>query len=294
LPAGTEEAADWFDYYLEPKELEVQLGHLAHNIVETFRRRRDKGAVLDALKSWMNLDAAGVADLAWTQTLLWREMFGAHRHFLQILAAPPPGSDRRRTGAAWRALHQKLYNLWTRLSNLQSEAINSSMSKFDRAYDLVMESLRLESRYRDSTMSDNVRLVVRMLRDHDWMRSDEPLGRVVDRIMTEPSQVKTIVLDADDAALPPLKIELAGGETDFELSVVDVSDPASRETFQNDMLETVFSNMIDYIQRRSMERLSSASAVETLPAPTGANAQGAGSVTPLPPAASGGSALPAV
>jgi restriction endonuclease Mrr len=162
------------------------------------------------------------------------------------------------------------------------------MNQFDTVFEKCLYSLN-EKEYIDSTFVDNVRLLVKTLIDSDLLPKEKSLDVVVNQVMTQPKNVKEIVLDTKEQSLPSLKLQVkqsSSDSEDFSVTVIDVQDPTKQKEFTNSMLETVFEDVLQYIKTLSLQGLSPEAAVDTLPPSEGANAQ--------PGAEGGESALPGV
>ena len=158
------------------------------------------------------------------------------------------------------------------------------MSKFDLIFENTIRSLR-EQHYVNSTFVDNIRLLVKMLQESDYLPDDKSLDVTIDELMRQTDNVKEIVLDTKEKSLPPIKLQIKQDFSDsenFSVKVINLEKPAEQKEFANSMLETIFNDVIDYIKTISLEKLQPEAAVDTLPSAEGANAQPGGGESALP------------
>lgn len=157
------------------------------------------------------------------------------------------------------------------------------MSKFDRAYQQILEFLQ-ERHYINSVFEDNVRLLVKALDDQDYLDSSKDIDKTVESVMSQPQNVKTLTLDTQEQSLPPIKLLLSqdSDSESFAVTVVNVTDPSKQKQFKNSMLETIFDDVLEYIKTASLARLAPEAAVDALPAATGGNAQPGAGPSELP------------
>lgn len=156
-------------------------------------------------------------------------------------------------------------------------------TKFDSLFEKY--SLMLSEReYIDSTFEDNVRLLVKILRDNDYVSSEKDLDEVVDDIMSQERNVKELILDTNEEALPPIKLHLRqeSDSESFAVTVIDVNNPEKQKEFKNTMLETIFDEVVDYVKQTALRGLQSSNAVKELPREEGPMAQPGGGESELP------------
>jgi len=174
------------------------------------------------------------------------------------------------------------------------------MSKFDQVYESFVISLREDeqdslsgSKYVGSSFVDNLTLLIKTLVDNDYLKGDAE--SIVAHTIHQPGNVKELNLDLQDGAIPPIKIQVAGGpkkdnaaseDDDFSVTVIPVEHPENQKKFENTMLETIFSDVLNFVKTQALQGLKPEAGVETLPAEQGANAQ--------PGDQGGASALPGV
>jgi hypothetical protein len=168
--------------------------------------------------------------------------------------------------------------------------INNKMSKFDLIFEKAFSSLR-ERHYIDSAFVDNVRLLVKVLKDSDYLPADKNSDVIVDEVMRQRENVKEIVLDTKEQSMPPVKLQVKQGASNtstpedsenFSVTVIDLKDPSKQKEFTNSMLETVFADTLAYIKTITLQGLSPDASVDKLPSAEGANAQPEGGESALP------------
>lgn len=162
------------------------------------------------------------------------------------------------------------------------------MSKFDFVYSELQSLLKEEKNYITSTFVDNVRLLVKMLKDNDYLPANQTTEETVNHIVNQQDNVKELILDTQEGALPPIKLLLkqpnATSES-FSVSVIDVSKPDQQEEFDtvNTMLETVFEDVLNHIKTIKLKSLGADNAIETMPKEETALAQPEAQQSALPP-----------
>jgi len=184
--------------------------------------------------------------------------------------------------------------------------INKDMSncnkKFDVIYENILWSLREDigdsnhESYIGSDFKDNIALLVKLLRDNDYVKGD--VESITAQLVHQHNPIKELNLDLKDGAIPPIKLKIKGGEKpaesqedeDFSVTVIPLDKPQDQKEFTNTMLETIFADVVAFIKTQALKSIAPEAGVETLPPSTGANAQPAGETTP----AEGESALPGV
>jgi len=157
------------------------------------------------------------------------------------------------------------------------------MSKFDLVYEKALSILH-EREYIDSEFVDNVRLLVKALRDNDYLDQSKRDEDIVRGVMNQQDHVKELRLDTVDKSLPAIKLKLKqdSDSESFSVTVIDLQDPSKQKEFANSMLETVFDDVIMYIKTVSLEGAKPDAAVDQLPPAEGGNAQPGGGETALP------------
>lgn len=118
--ASNETDEEMFDYYTEPKELEAQLGQLAHDIVQVFQRKKNKQEIIRALEEVLKLPREKFKDVYWishsTSSKYTWDMFAYHVRMLKIISAVPESQAtslryKQISDKSWRQFKQKLFNL---------------------------------------------------------------------------------------------------------------------------------------------------------------------------------------
>lgn len=168
------------------------------------------------------------------------------------------------------------------------------MNQFDTIFEKAFLSLK-EKDYVDSTFVDNVRLLIKTLIDNDLLPKNKSVDLISSETMRQPKNVKEIVLNTQDQALPPLKVQVkqASPESEtFSVTVIDVRNPSNQKEFTNSMLETVFEDVLQYIKTITLQGLKPEAAVDTLPTSQGANSQPGAEQTALPGAQTSGGNQP--
>ena len=159
------------------------------------------------------------------------------------------------------------------------------MKKFDLVFEKALARLD-EREYIDSTFEDNIRLLVKALKDNDYVSSAKDVEAVVKDTLKQPDNVKEIVLDTQEQSLPPMKLQ-AKQDSDsesFSVTVINVEDPSKQKEFTNSMLETIFDDVLTYIKTSSLEGLKPEAAIDNLPPTEGAEAQPGAEQSALPKA----------
>ena len=157
------------------------------------------------------------------------------------------------------------------------------MSKFDLVFEKAL-SMFSEREYIDSTFVDNVRLLVKTLKDNDYINPRKDVEAVVKHIMNQPNNVKEISLDTQENAMPPIKLQMSQerDSESFHVNVIPLKDPTKQKEFENSMMETVFADVIDFIKTTTLQGIRPEAAVDTLPPSEGANAQPGAGKSALP------------
>lgn len=157
------------------------------------------------------------------------------------------------------------------------------MSKFDLIFEKALASLN-EREYVDSEFIDNVRLLIKVLKDNDYLDQSRREEEIVREVMRQQNHVKELRLDTQDKSLPAMKLKLKqeSDSESFSVTVIDLQDPTKQKEFANSMLETIFDDVIMYIKTTSLEGAKPEAAVDELPPSEGGNAQPGGGESALP------------
>ena len=158
------------------------------------------------------------------------------------------------------------------------------MSKFDLIFENAMFSLREREEYINSTFVDNVRLLVKALKDNDYVNPSKDVEMVVKNVMNQPNNVKEVVLDTQEKSIPPMKLHLKqeSDSESFSVTVIDLKDPSKQKEFSNSMLETIFDDVLTYIKTVTLQGLAPEAAVDQLPPAEGGEAQPGAGESELP------------
>lgn len=156
-------------------------------------------------------------------------------------------------------------------------------TRFDNLFEKYSMMLS-EREYIDSTFEDNIRLLVKILRDNDYVSSERDLSDIIEDIMSQEKNVKVLTLDTNEEALPPIRLHLRqeSDSESFSVTVINVNDPEKQKEFKNTMLETIFDEVVDYVKQTALQGLRSSNAVEQLPQEEGPMAQPGGGESELP------------
>ena len=171
--------------------------------------------------------------------------------------------------------------------------LNNNMSKFDLVYEKLLCKIN-EKEYTDSTFVDNVRLLVKLLKDNDYVDMKKDVDTIVKETMAQPNNVKELRLDTQEDSIPAMKLKLKqeSDSESFSVTIIDLAKPAEQKTFANSMLESIFDDVITYIKTVALEGAKPEAAVEELPDSEGANAQPGAQASALPGAAPEAAAAP--
>jgi len=220
-------------------------------------------------------------------------IFANHFNLLKSISAPPESQAnslryKQISDKCWRQFKQKLFNLVQTFKEQISEQftadrLNNGMSKFDLVFEKVLAKLN-EREYINSTFGDNVRLLVKALKDNDYINPSKDIEHVVKHIMDQPNNVKELNLDTQEQSLPPMKLKLKqeSDSESFAVTVINLKDPAKQKDFSNSMLETIFDEVLSYIKTAALEGIQPEAAVDTLPPAEGGNAQPGAEGSALP------------
>lgn len=157
------------------------------------------------------------------------------------------------------------------------------MSKFDLIYEKTLLTLR-ENKYITSGFADNVRLLVKALKDNDYINPEKDIEHVVRHVMEQPTNVKELNLDTQENSLPAMKLKLKqeSNSESFSVTVINLDDPAKQKEFANSMLETIFDDVVTYIKTAALEGAQPEAAVDELPPTEGGGAQPGAEGSALP------------
>lgn len=157
------------------------------------------------------------------------------------------------------------------------------MSKFDLIFEKALAALH-EREYIDSEFSDNVRLLIKVLKDNDYLDQSRREEDIIKEVMNQTDHVKELRLDTQDKSLPAIKLKMKqdSDSESFSVTVIDLQDPSKQKEFANSMLETIFDDVIMYIKTATLEGAKPEAAIEELPPTEGAAAQPGSAGTALP------------
>lgn len=143
------------------------------------------------------------------------------------------------------------------------------MSKFDLVFEKALFKLN-EKEYFASTFEDNLRLLIKTLQSKDFLNKNVNIEQYIQQLRKQPNNVKEILLDTQERSLPAMKLH-ASQEADsesFSVTVINLEKPDEQKTFKNSMLETIFDDVVNYIQSVALKGLSPDNAVQELPPET--------------------------
>lgn len=157
------------------------------------------------------------------------------------------------------------------------------MSKFDLMFEQALAYIE-EREYIDSSFSDNVRLLVKTLKDNDYISPKKDVDHAVRHIMSQPNHVKELQLDTQEQSLPAMKLKIKqeSDSESFSVTVIDLADPTKQKEFANSMLETIFDDVITYIKTTALQGAKPEAAVDELPPTEGGGAQPGAGESALP------------
>lgn len=158
------------------------------------------------------------------------------------------------------------------------------MSKFDLVYE-KLDALINEKEYIDTTFEDNLRSLIKVLKDNDYLSSEREDNSILKHIEQQPNNVKEILLDTKEQSLPAIKLKVkqdSDSET-FSVTVINLEDPENQKEFTNSMLETIFDDVTQYIKTIALDGIKPEAAVEEMPKEENpANQQPGGGESALP------------
>lgn len=158
------------------------------------------------------------------------------------------------------------------------------MSKFDLVYEKLTCTIN-EQEYIDATFEDNIRSLVKVLRDNDYISNEQDIEDIVQRVLSQPKNVKELLLDTREKSLPAMKIHLKqeSDSESFSVTVINLEKPQEQKEFTNTMLETIFDDVVEYVKRTALGEIKPEAAVEELPKEENpANQQPGGGESALP------------
>lgn len=156
-----------------------------------------------------------------------------------------------------------------------------------KKFDLIFEKLSAminENQYIASTFEDNVRALLKVLQDNDYLSSDKNLEQILNGVVQQPKSVKEIVLDTKEQSLPAMKLHVKqdSDSESFSVTVINLEKPEEQKEFSNSMLETIFDDVVEYIKTTSLQGLAPEAAIDQLPPSEGAQAQPGAEQSALP------------
>jgi hypothetical protein len=158
------------------------------------------------------------------------------------------------------------------------------MSKFDLIYERTIRALREEREYVNSDFADNIRLLVKALKDNDFINPDRNVEAVVQKVLSQPHNVKELPLDTQENSMPPVKVKITpeSESEGFSVQVIDLNNPEKPKTFSDSMMETIFKDVISAIKAIVLQGIQPEAAVDELPPAEGGNAQPGAEGSALP------------
>lgn len=166
------------------------------------------------------------------------------------------------------------------------------MKKFDLVYEKVVALLE-EREYVESTFSDNLRQLVKILIANDYLNKEKDSEEFVKEMMNQQDNIKELNLDTEEQSLPAVKLQIKQEEPDsesFSVTVVDLENPDQQKTFSNTVLESIFDDVVSYIKQITLQGAKPEEAVEELPQTEGPAGQPGAGESALPGA--GGETAP--
>jgi hypothetical protein len=156
------------------------------------------------------------------------------------------------------------------------------MKKFDIVYEKLLKRIN-EKAYVDSTFFDNIKLLIRVLQENDYVSSDKIADEYATEILNQTDNVKKILLDTKEQSIPPIKLHVTqdSDSESFSVTVINVQKPDEQKEFKNTMLETIFDDVVSYVKEQIVQGLQ-APPVEEMPQEEGPNAQPGGGESALP------------
>lgn len=157
------------------------------------------------------------------------------------------------------------------------------MSKFDLVYEKALCKI-FEREYIDSTFQDNLRLLIKSLKDNDFLDEHKDVDIYLAELSKQPGNVKELVLNPKEQSLPATKLRAAqeNNSESFSVTVINLEKPDEQKEFANSMLETIFDDVVSYIKSIALQGISPEAAVDKLPPAEGGEAQPEGGESQLP------------
>lgn len=157
------------------------------------------------------------------------------------------------------------------------------MKRFDLIYEKAISKL-LEKEYVASTFVDNLRALVKILSDNDFLSKDKTSDSFIKSILAQPNNVKEITLNTQEQSLPAMKVRIKQDTAteSFSVTVINLEKPDQQKEFSNSMLETIFEDVVNYIKTASLQNIAPEAAVDELPPTEGAQAQPGAEQSALP------------
>jgi hypothetical protein len=157
------------------------------------------------------------------------------------------------------------------------------MKQFDLIFEKAMCALH-EREYVAATFEDNLRSLLKVLKDNDFLSQQSDVETEVKELLAQPKNVKEIVLDTQEKSLPAMKLHAKqdNDSESFSVTVINLEKPEEQKEFSNSMLETIFDDVVEYIKTAALQGLAPEAAVDNLPPAEGAQAQPGAEQSQLP------------
>lgn len=157
------------------------------------------------------------------------------------------------------------------------------MKKFDLVFEKAMCKLN-EREYIDSTFEDNLRSLVKILKDNDYVSKTKDVETIVKEVASQPNNVKELTLDTQEQSLPAMKLKVKqeSDSESFSVTAINLEKPEEQKEFTNSMLETIFDDVVEYIKTSAIKGLAPEAAVDQMPPAEGAEAQPGAEQSALP------------
>lgn len=157
------------------------------------------------------------------------------------------------------------------------------MKKFDLVFEKSLRYIT-EQEYVDSTFQDNVLALVKTLKDSDYLPANKDTEAQTKEILSQPNNVKEILLSTQEQNLPAIKLQVKqdSDSESFSVTVINLEKPTEQKEFGNSMMETIFSDIIQYIKTIALQKIAPSSAIDELPPTEGAQAQPGAEQSALP------------
>lgn len=157
------------------------------------------------------------------------------------------------------------------------------MKRFDLIYERAVYNL-LEKEYVSSTFEDNLRALIKILSDNDFLSKDKASESYVKSVLAQPNNVKELTLNTQEQSLPAMKLRVMqdSNTESFSVTIINLEKPDQQKEFNNSMLETIFDDVVNYIKTASLQNIAPEAAVDQLPPTEGAQAQPGAERSALP------------